>query len=344
MKPNNKGNKVKPRLSIWTVLIAGYLLSAPGIRAAQIPLKNQPLERENDQIRNMKRYVAAGDRAYVVGVQDGSQVPAVSLNPNGIGWHITGQMGGVWAHPIKLLNQFQFFLNGTLLPAATKFVSGEGYIRLELPPTNGLEISETQFAPDGLPVVLVGVQVSNSNPSAASFTLAIQAESELIPAYPWTGTKPPSESLHLQDQVSFDSTLGALQFLQPAQPTFSRPACYELGGAALDPQDHETGFQSLGASYPPNTSKHNGATGALSFQINLKGKSSATVWFAIAGSNVDKSEASGALTMGLASPDQLLSEKISRGPNVLSQSQIRVPDANIQAAFDWGKLNLADMQ
>jgi glycogen debranching enzyme len=335
---------VKPRLSIWTVLVAGYLLSAPGTRAAQIPLKNQPLERENDQNLNMKRYVAAGDRAYVVGVQDGSQVPAVSLNPNGIGWHITGQMGGVWAHPIKLLNQFQFFLNGNLLPAATKFVSGEGYIRLELPPTNGLEISETQFAPDGLPVVLVGVQLSNPNPSAASFTLAIQAESELIPAYPWSGTKPTSESLLLQDQVSFDSMLGALQFFQPAQPMLSRLAWYALVGAALDPQDHETGFKSLGASFPLNTSKHNGATGALSFQINLKGKSSTTVWFAIAGSNVDKSEASGALTMGLASPDELLSAKISSRQKVLSQAQIQVPDTDIQAAFDWGKLNLADMQ
>ena len=335
---------MKPRISIWTVLIAGCLLSAPGTRAAQIPLKNQPLERENDQNLNMKRYVAAGDRAYVVGVQDGSQVPAVSLNANGIGWHITGQMGGVWAHPIKLLNQFQFFLNGKLLPAATKFVSGEGYVRLELPPTNGLEISETQFAPDGMPVVLVGVQLTNSNPSAASFTLAIQAESELIPAYPWSSTKPTSESRHLQDQVSFDWKLGALQFLQPAQPMYSRLAWYALVGAALDPQDHETGFESLGASFPLNTSKHNGATGALSFQINLKGKSSATVWFAIAGSNVDESEASGALTMGLASPDELLSAKISGRQNVLSQAQIQVPDADIQAAFDWGKLNLADMQ
>jgi hypothetical protein len=81
-------------------------------------------------------------------------------------------MGGVWAHPIKLLNQFQFFLNGNLLPAATKFVSGEGYVRLELPLAGGLEISETQFAPNGLPVVLVGLQLSNSSPSVASFKLA----------------------------------------------------------------------------------------------------------------------------------------------------------------------------
>ncbi len=326
------------------MLIAGSLLSGPTTRAGQIPLKNAPLERQTDQDLNMKRYVAAGDRAYVVGVQDGSLVPDVSLNPNGIGWHITGQMGGVWAHPIKLLHQFQFFLNDNVLPAATRFVSGTGYVRLELPPTDGLEISETQFAPDGLPVVLVGVQLRNSNPGLASFTLAIEAESELIPAYPWSGTKPTSESLHLPDQVSFDSTLGALQFTQPAQPNYSRLAWYALVSAALDPQDRQTGFQLLGARFPLTTSKHNGATGALKYQVNLKGKSSTTVWFAISGSNVDKAEASGALTLGLAYPDELLRAKVSGRQQVLSQTQIKVPDAAIQAAFDWGKLNLADMR
>jgi hypothetical protein len=335
---------MKLRLSIWTMLIAGSLSSVPTTQAGQIPLKNAPLERQTDENLNMKRYVAAGDRAYVVGVQDGSLVPDVSLNPNGIGWHITGQMGGVWAHPIKLLHQFQFFLNDNHLPAAAKFVSGTGYVRLELPPTDGLEISETQFAPDGLPVVLVGVQLRNSSPGVSSFTLGIEAESELIPAYPWSGTTPTSESLHLPDQASFDSTLGALQFTQPAQPTLSRSAWYALVSAALDPQDRETGFQSIGAGFPPTTSKHNGATGTLKYQVTLKGKSTTTVWFAIAGSNVDKAEASGALTLGLASPDGLLRAKISGRQQVLSQAQIHVPDQDIQAAFDWGKLNLADMR
>jgi len=36
-----------------------------------------------------KRYVAAGDRAYVVGVEDGTFQPT--------GWHISGTMGGVWS-------------------------------------------------------------------------------------------------------------------------------------------------------------------------------------------------------------------------------------------------------
>jgi len=330
---------MKLRLSIWTMLIAGSLLSAPTTPAGHIPLENEPLERQTDQNLNMKRYVAAGDRAYVVGVQDGSQVPAVSLNPNGIGWHIKGQMGGVWAHPIKLLNQFQFFLNGNLLPAATKFVSGEGYVRLELSETDGLEISETQFAPDGLPVVLVGVKLRNSSHSTTSVTLAINAQSELISAFPWSGTDPTSEFIHQQDEVTFDSTTGALQFTQPGRPTW-----YALVSAALDPNDRVTGFEPLGASGLGPAGSHKGAGGMLTYRVTLGGRSSTTVWFAIAGSNVDKSEASRALTMGLASPKELLREKISGRQQVLSQAQIEVPDADIQAAFDWGKLNLADMR
>ena len=124
----------------------------------------------------------------------------------------------------------------------------------------------------------------------------------------------------------------------------ARSAWYALVSAAVDPQDRETGFQSLGAGFPPTTSKHNGATGTLKYQVTLKGKSSATVWFAIAGSNVDQAEAFRALRLGLVAPDELLREKISGRQQFLSQAQIHVPDEDIQAAFDWGKLNLADMR
>jgi hypothetical protein len=331
--------KMKLRLSIWTVLIAGSLLSAPTTPAGQIPLENTPLERQNDQNLNMKRYVAAGDRAYIVGVQDGSLVPDISLSPNGIGWHIKGQMGGAWAHPIKLIHQFQFFLNGNPLPAATRFVSGAGYVRLEFPPTQGIDISETQFAPDGLPVTLVGLQLRSSTPGTTSATLAIQAESELISSFPWEGTVPTSESIHQQDQVSYDSGTGALQFTQPAQSSW-----YALVSAGVDRDDRDASLESLGASNLGPAGSHKGAGGTLTYRVTLKGQSSTTVWFAIAGSNVGKSEASWALKLGLAFPETLLRTKIFERQHVLSQAQIQAPDATIQAAFDWGKLNLADMR
>ncbi len=53
--------------------------------------------RSTDEKLDLKRYVAAGDRAYVIGSEDGRFPP--------MGWHIRGELGGVWAHPIKLLGK-----------------------------------------------------------------------------------------------------------------------------------------------------------------------------------------------------------------------------------------------
>jgi hypothetical protein len=106
-----------------------------------------------------KRSVAAGDRAYVVGVQDGTFQP--------IGWHITGTMGGVWSHPIKLLESYSVWSGGSALPAAQQFTSGPGFVQLNFPTTNGLQITRTEFAPDGLPVVLVGLRSRIHRPRAS---------------------------------------------------------------------------------------------------------------------------------------------------------------------------------
>jgi hypothetical protein len=43
-----------------------------------------------------------------------------------IGTRIRGEMGGLWAPPIKLLTGYWFALNGEWLPAAARFTSGAG--------------------------------------------------------------------------------------------------------------------------------------------------------------------------------------------------------------------------
>src|SRR5919205_4211622 len=44
-------------------------------------------------------YVTAGDRAYLIGSQDG--------NFSDMGDHLRGEMGGLWVHPIKLIDGFK---------------------------------------------------------------------------------------------------------------------------------------------------------------------------------------------------------------------------------------------
>jgi hypothetical protein len=129
-----------------------------------------------------KRYAVAGDHAYSIGTLDGGFPP--------IGTRIRGEMGGVWAQPIKLLQGFWFALNGTWLPAATRFISGAGYVQMQLPTLEGIEISRTEFAPDGLAALVVGLTRQNAGAHAQRVALKFAARSQLMGAYPWNDTTP----------------------------------------------------------------------------------------------------------------------------------------------------------
>jgi hypothetical protein len=188
----------------------------------------------------------------------------------------------------------------------------------------------------GLPVVLVGLQLQNLGNQVKTFKLTVEAQSELLPPYPWSGTMPTSDQLEGQDQASYDSALGALEFTQ-AGKTF-----HALIGAALDAKNRNTGFESLGTSFPGTVGKD--ALGALSYRVTMQARSTATVWFAIAGSHTAKFEAAAALEAGLNFPQLLLDIKTDARRKLVQQTQLRAPDQQIQDAFDWTKLNLADMR
>jgi hypothetical protein len=275
-----------------------------------------------------KRYVVEGDRAYIVGTQDGS-FP-------GMGFHITGKMNGVWSHPLKLLDSYQFLLDNTLFPAAEKFTSGPGFVQLDLPVTSGLKIIRTEFAPDGLPVVLISLQVQNAGAQPKSTALIFQPTSEILPAYPWSGTTPTSDQLDQADNVSFDPLISGLSFSEPGKPWYALVA-----GRATEHGPQDT-VQFLGASNTGNLGKK--AFGQLKWQLTIAPGSTVKIWFAVAGTHVNKSEAYAALFLGLANPDELLASKITQRLNVLAQTDAMIPDATVQAAFNWAKLNLADMR
>src|SRR5947209_4993910 len=103
-----------------------------------------------------RRYAASGDRAYDLGSEDG-RYPAM-------GFHTRGEMGGIWTPPIKLLDGIWFGINGQWIGPATSFTSGFGYAQMALPTINGLQITRTDFAPDGRRAVEFGLTLTSSNP------------------------------------------------------------------------------------------------------------------------------------------------------------------------------------
>ena len=276
-----------------------------------------------------RRFVAAGTRAYVVGAEDGTFPP--------IGWHITGQMGGVWAPPVKLLDGLWFQVQGSWLDSASSYTSGPGFAQMSFPVTDGLRPTLTEFAPDGSPVVLFGLTLVPASGSATTAHVVSDAHSQVDAAYPWTGTNPTFASYNHPDAASASG--GVLQFQQQQTPWYAEV------GASPHPASISTGTGDWGPTPAGQQSAFgtNGKGGELSWDLPVPA-GGRTLWLGVAGSQTGSGPALSALNSGLANPQQLLSSKIAERDSVAGQTQVQVPDSSVQQAVLWSKLNLADLR
>ncbi|NWF69816.1 MAG: glycogen debranching protein [Chloroflexi bacterium] len=287
------------------------------------------LSRSTVERLSERRYAAAGTRAYVVGTLDGDFPP--------MGWHIRGEMGGVWAHPLKLLDGYWFALNGQRLGSAERFTTGTGYVQMEFPVVQGSAVTRTEFVPDDLPVVLIGLTLRSAQPQ--TITLSMTAHSDLMLAYPWGWSQPLSAAdAHQQDEVWFDRQLSALVFHEMGTSWYALVALSPAAAVGtLDSGVEDTRL------LPEPTPFGHPASGELHLSVPL-GETEVTIWAAVAGSAQSRAAAEKALQTALADPESLLRAKIAGRRQLLGRSAITVPDAALQAAFDWGKLNLADLR
>jgi hypothetical protein len=301
-----------------------------------------------------RREVAAGTRAYSIGFEDGR------FYANG--WHITGEMGGIWTPPLKLLDGVWFGLDGEWVGPATTFSSGRGYTRFDLPDTAGLAVQRTDVVPDGRRGVLFGLTITN--PGAARTTkLSVDAHSELMGQYPWgfAGITP-NASDNLPDQGSY--TGHNLQFTDdgalPGAPVHHYAA---LVGTSMTPDSGVIGTQfwgpqpghrctgtEPGAPADPKPSQcddgpfGNGTGGELTYTLSLPAGGSKTVWLGAAGSDQGVTQAQSELSQLLHDPAGALAAKVADRNQLARQTTLSLPgDPLVQNAVDWGKQNLADL-
>jgi hypothetical protein len=333
-----------------TMGVALTLLTGTAAQAA--PRKLSTSDRLKD-----RREVAAGTRAYSVGFQDGR------FYANG--WHITGEMGGLWTPPLKLVDGVWFGVNGQWAGPATKFTSGWGYTRFKLPPLSGLRLKRTDFVPDGRRGGLYGLKLSNPSARAKTVTVNVDAHSELMGQFPWgfDGTVP-NASDNLPDTAAYDASRGALQFtdrgaLEPGLPAHdysalvgssSRPASHATGDSFRGPQDTDGEIVCPGKLTDPMPSQckdgpfGNGRGGDLGYKVTVPRHGSKTVWIAVAGSDKNIGESRQELAKLLQHPDRQLAAKIASRKQLGRNSRVSLPgDRLLQQSIDWGKQNLADL-
>jgi hypothetical protein len=301
-----------------------------------------------------RREVAAGERSYVEAFQDGR------FYANG--WHITGEMGGVWTPPLKLVDGVWFGIDGDWIGPATKFSSGWGYTRFEPPTTGGLALERTDLAPDANRAALFGLKMTNPTSADKTVTVKVDAHSELIGAFPWGSTGvTPNASDDLPDHGAF--TGKALQFTDdgalPGAPEHhyaalvagsQDPASGEAaatGGAYQGPQPGHpcpgTDSTSLPSACDDGPFGH-GTGGELRYRVTIPAGASKTLWIAVAGSDKGVTQARSELAGALQGPDGALAAKVAAREKLSRWSRLTLPgDALLQNAIDWGKQNLADL-
>ncbi|MEY2516319.1 MAG: hypothetical protein QOJ89_3677, partial [bacterium] len=321
--------------------VAVVLLAAASAASASPELST------SDQLKT-RRYVAAGDRAYVMGFQDGRFYAQ--------GWHVTGEMGGVWSQPLKLVDGLWFGVGEDWLAPATTFTSGWGYTRMRFPDADGLEVSRTDFAPDGVRAALFGLRLRNPGADAKTVPVKVDVHSEVMSQYPWGWTTPNAGDFNLPDTGAYED--GALIFHDAGTPhPNAGPHDWVAAvGSNLGAVAGETGPGHWGAQSPPVLCKSEaqfwcdegpfgkGTGGQLRYEIEIPAGGERTLWIAVAGSDEGAAGARSQLNAALADPAAALASKQASRERAAAYSKLSLPaDERLAEGIDWGKQNLLDL-
>ena len=327
--------------------VAGALLCCAGAQAAARELST------SNRLQD-RREIAAGQRSYSEGFADGR------FYANG--WHITGEMGGVWAPPLKLLDGVWFGIGNSWVGQATQFNSGWGYTRYVLPDTGGLQLTRTDFAPDDHRAVLFGLRMTNPG-ATRTVTVKVDAHSELMGAYPWgfSGVVP-NASDNLPDHGRFDGrtlvftdngSIGSgvpihhYATLVGSNQTPASGTAAAKGGDFRGPQAGHSCAANDGTS-PPSACDDGpfgqGTGGELRYRITIPANGSKTLWIAAAGSDQGLRAARSELAGALNDPAGELAQKIASRRALARNTEVSLPgDPLLAGAVEWGKQNLADL-
>ena len=308
-------------------LTAGFLLALVSCQASLTPEQSlfedlttqEGLKGKSEYLASP--FVAAGDRVYLIGHQNGSF-------PD-LGWHVEGEMGGIWLHPIKLMDGFTASINvdgeNYCLDKATSFTNYPFSNVLQFPlESSGIEVERLHFVPDGKEGMTVLFRIKNVDKSAKTAQFQFNAFVDLMPV--WLGEQ--TGMIDQADVISFDEMTKTFSAKDEGNPWFAVWGTAE--GISLSPQNELT------CAYSP---KGNGAVAVFSLEINLPAGTEQIIPIFIAGSTESELKAMETLVDLRQNLDSDWFAKKKRYQELAGLAEIQIPDAELQQTFQWIKYN-----
>ena len=266
-------------------------------------------------------FTSAGDRVYLIGHQNGTF-------PD-LGWHVEGEMGGIWLHPIKLMDGFTASIsvdrNNFCLDKAQSFTNYPYSNVLQFPLENaGIEVERLQFVPDGKEGMTVLFRIENVDKSEKTIQFQFNAFVDLMPV--WLGER--TGMIDQKDVISFDEMTNTFSAKDKGNPWYTVWGTTE--GILLSPQNEVT------CAYSP---KGNGAAAGFSLEVTLTAGSEQIIPVFIAGSTESELKAMETLVDLRQNLDTDWFAKKKRYEEFSQLAEIQIPDAELQRTFQWIKYN-----
>lgn len=267
-------------------------------------------------------FVTAGDRVYMVGHQDGSF-------PD-LGWHVTGEMGGIWNHPIKLMDGFSAALTAKKSGSTYCLDKADNFINYPVGNEHHfmwkeeeIEMQRFQFVPDGWEGLIVEYTIANNSAVTKQFDFSFTGLVDLRPT--WLGER--TNMLDAEDEISFDEKLSAAVAKDKNNPW------YVVYGGSLNTDTFSS------SSICKTERSGLGVDGTLTYELFLQPGSMEVIQFFIAGSY--KSEAAAHETFSfLKSMGPIeLDKKIDRYQQVKETANLIIPDKEVEQMYEWLKYN-----
>lgn len=267
-------------------------------------LKNSPrIEGKQEYLQSP--FSTTGNRVYMVGHQDGTF-------PD-LGWHIEGEMGGIWNHPIKLMDGFDI----QITEASESFKLNKADKFTNYPVANvhsfswkdkKLEIERWQFVPDDKQGLIVQLIIKNHG-KERNLNLKFTGHPDIIPT--WLGDETGMEDG--KDQSVFDSEKKLWKVKDDLNEWY-----------ALFGNDKETSVEKTSLNTLEDT-------------ISLKAEETYVINYVIAGSYTSEQEAYTTYNDIKNNMNSYLTAKRERYEELANRSKLTVPDKDIEQAFEWIK-------
>tara|TARA_R110000868_G_scaffold404613_2_gene682967 strand:- start:2596 stop:4788 length:2193 start_codon:yes stop_codon:yes gene_type:complete len=262
-------------------------------------------------------FVTAGNRVYMVGHQDGSF-------PD-LGWHIKGEMGGIWNHPIKLMDGFDIEItDGNDVFKLDKAVSFTNY-----PTANkhtfiweekNIEIERWQFVPDDKQGIVVQLIIKNTG-GEKKVKLKFTGKSDLRPT--WLGER--TQMFDGKDFATYDESLKAWKVKDSLNPWFT------IFGSKLEFDNNPTTSE--------NKTTNNTASNSIEDAVFLFSGKTQVVNYIISGSYTSENDA---ITTYKSIKKNINNDFISKKERfkiLAGKTKLTIPDKDIEQAFEWLKYN-----